>query len=386
MEVKTLQETFFQILAAELRGTGLDEATAAALNADPSALSALCDLSHRHDLAHVVAAALQRAGVSVPDEVQAKFRKADFLSVYRLEQMKYAFAQICETLEAAEIPYLPLKGSVIRPYYPDERMRTSCDIDILVREETLDAAVHSLEAIGYVFEHRAYHDVSLHSPEGIHLELHYSLLRNIDRLDLVLSCAWDYAVPTEGFRYEMTSAFFAFHHMAHMSAHFLNGGCGVRALMDIWVMQHRMCIDFSEADELLDKADLRPFATEMLRLAEVCLDGASGDEFTDTLLGYILTGGIYGTMTNNVTMQTQRSGGTFRYVMGRLFPPYKFMKERYPILKKVPIFLPFGWIVRAFSVVFSRRTRRALNEVQTARSMTEEQANALQMMQERLHL
>ena len=35
-------------------------------------------------------------------------------------------------IKKVQIPFLPLKGSVIRQYYPEPWMRTSCDIDILV--------------------------------------------------------------------------------------------------------------------------------------------------------------------------------------------------------------------------------------------------------------
>ena len=71
------------------------------------------------------------------------------MSVYRNEQIKYAFAQICDTFELSSIPYIPLKGSVIRPYYPKESMRTSCDIDILVKEENHEAAIDVLVQRGF---------------------------------------------------------------------------------------------------------------------------------------------------------------------------------------------------------------------------------------------
>ncbi|MBO4954226.1 MAG: nucleotidyltransferase family protein, partial [Clostridia bacterium] len=36
------------------------------------------------------------------------------------------------------IDFMPLKGAVIRQYYPEPWMRTSCDIDIHVKKDRLE--------------------------------------------------------------------------------------------------------------------------------------------------------------------------------------------------------------------------------------------------------
>ena len=70
------------------------------------------------------------------------------------------------------MPFLPWKGAVFCKYYPEEWMRTSCDIDVLVRRDGLDGAVAWLtKRYGYVEKERATHDVSLYSMTGIHVEL-----------------------------------------------------------------------------------------------------------------------------------------------------------------------------------------------------------------------
>ena len=47
-------------------------------------------------------------------------------------------------LDGANIPYVLLKGAVIQHLYPEAWMRTSSDIDVLVHEEDLDAAVKAI--------------------------------------------------------------------------------------------------------------------------------------------------------------------------------------------------------------------------------------------------
>lgn len=64
--------------------------------------------------------------------------------MYRYKTINCELEQIGKTLEKANIPFILLKGSVIRKYYPESWMRTSCDIDILVNELDLNSAIRLL--------------------------------------------------------------------------------------------------------------------------------------------------------------------------------------------------------------------------------------------------
>ena len=74
-------------------------------------------------------------------------------AVFRYEQLNYENERICMALEKAQIPFIPLKGSIIRKYYPESWMRTSCDVDVLVHEEDAEKAVDVLvKEYGYTQE------------------------------------------------------------------------------------------------------------------------------------------------------------------------------------------------------------------------------------------
>ena len=88
----------------------------------------------------------------VESELLTKFNKEALVAIYRSEQIKYAYTQICEILEAAKIPYIPLKGALLRAYYPEDYMRTSCDIDILIQKQNLKPAVEKLICNNYTCE------------------------------------------------------------------------------------------------------------------------------------------------------------------------------------------------------------------------------------------
>ena len=161
MEVKAIEDIFIKMLRSELSETELDASVKEQLT--PDVVAALYSLADRHDLVYIVLSSLHKCGLKNDDAVYSKLDQKAIMSVYRNEQIKYAYGQICDTFDQISIPYIPLKGSVIRPYYPKESMRTSCDIDILVKEENLEAAIDALVQKGFKCSDRNYHDVSLFS-------------------------------------------------------------------------------------------------------------------------------------------------------------------------------------------------------------------------------
>ena len=137
-------------------------------------LAKLYTLSKSHDLAHLVGDALTKNNIIGDGEIKAKFQNQMMLAVYRYEKINYELGRLREAMNEAKIPFIPLKGSVIRQYYPKPWMRTSCDIDILVHESDLERAVAILvDKLAYKRESKGSHDISLFSDYGVHLELHY---------------------------------------------------------------------------------------------------------------------------------------------------------------------------------------------------------------------
>jgi len=338
----------------------------------PDILASVYRLAKKHDLAHILSEFVYHNEIDIPNELQAQLQKEAVIAVYRQEQMKRAYEEICRAFEDAEIVYIPLKGSVIRPFYPDESIRTSCDIDILIHEEDLKTAIGTLQTRGYLCEKPNYHDVSLYSPNKVHLELHFNIQENMDHLDAVLKNAWDYAVPVNRTQYAFSKEFFAFHIFAHMAYHFVHGGCGIRSLLDIWVMEHKMGIPFSCAKSLLTKAGIYQFASEMSKLAELCFTLNNSDTFSDSVLKYIFQGGVYGSAENHIAVDKTKSKNSVLYAINRLFLPYKSMAISYPILKKAPYLLPFCWALRWIKVILDGKTKRIVSEMSCVNNMSDE--------------
>lgn len=364
MNEKKIQDILMEILCASVGGgpVGMELP-------EGETLRAVYKLARKHSLAHLVARFAAEQQLPVEPELMARFQQEDILRIYKHERMKFSFSQICGAFDRAGIDYIPLKGAVLREHYPEESMRTSCDIDILVREEDLDRAIKCLEGEGFRRGERHFHDISLFSPNGTHLELHFSILENLPRLDGVLGRAWDYAVKGQGSRYDFREEFFVFHIYSHMAYHFLDGGCGIRSLVDIWVMEHRMGADYRCAEKLLKEAGLWRFASEISKAANRCF---TDHDPTDPVLDYIWRGGVYGNRENRISLRTRELGSTRAYLLGRIFPPLRTMVIGYPILRKLPVLLPLCWVLRCFRAAFGRRSKRLRTELTSAHQVSDQ--------------
>jgi hypothetical protein len=97
-------------------------------------------LSKTHDLSHVVGAGLTKFNANVPSELKEKFKNDLVKSVFRYERLNYSYLDIIKQFESANVDFVPLKGAIMREYYPNKHLRTSCDIDLLVKKADLDKA------------------------------------------------------------------------------------------------------------------------------------------------------------------------------------------------------------------------------------------------------
>ena len=360
-----VSEVMFLLLRNELNGEKLPDN----LEYDIEKLFAL---AKRHDLAHLISDALIRNGLvtdKYPD--YRKIRKEKVLAIYREEHRTFNYKKITSALSKAGIDYIPLKGMIVRDLYPEQWMRTSCDIDILVREDDLDKAKDVLVTEGYVTDgKKGYHDISFYNGKA-HLELHFNVCENNKQIDKLLEKIWSYSYSAGGHEYLENKEFFVFHHVAHIAYHMLSGGCGIRPVLDLYVMRRKGFYDDNGLIALLDQCDLTNFYNAVVALSEVWFGGEKHTELTKKMSEYIIKGGVYGNEYNSLPMSIGKKKGKFRYMMSLAFLPYENMCVIYPKLKGRKALLPFYYVHRIFSKLFGKdkkHTREQVGRINAATS------------------
>ncbi|MBP5255119.1 MAG: nucleotidyltransferase family protein [Lachnospiraceae bacterium] len=347
-----VQETFLRIIRLELAGTPLpDDFT---IEDEP----ALVSLAEQHDLAHLLYDGLRKAE---PGTGSHAGEAAWYRALWRVEQLEDEVRRIRAALEDAEVPFLFLKGSVIRSLYPENWMRTSSDVDVLVRETDLASAERALEErVGYIRNSDHFHQVSYTSEDsGMTVELHRSLWVDDGSFqDIVkpLGRVWTYARPVSEGAYEhvLSDDLFYYYHLAHMAKHFSRGGCGVRPLLDLWLLNRLPDRDVPGRRALLREGGLESFEASMVRISEAWMDGRACTE-DDVEEQYIFEGGVVRNDAQSLSAGVGKSGGRFRYLVSRIFPSPTRLSYHYPIVGKYPVLTPVYWVVRAFDIVTQRR-------------------------------
>lgn len=352
-------------------------------------LKELYELSKKHDLAHIVASALLSRAIIPDGDLKNAFAKEQMTAVFRHAQIRHELSRVCRALASAGIEYMPLKGSVIRRYYPKPEFRTSCDIDIFLHPEDVErASAVMTDTLGYKFDTRTPHDVAFYSASKTHVELHFDLIEENEDIRAVLTRVWDDSIEDADFPggRVMSPELFVTYHFAHMAKHFLGGGCGVRPLLDLWVIGNKMTLDDDKLGELLAECKLEKFALEMMNLSDAWFCDAEHNELTREAADYILGAGVYGKLENRIAIAQNSKKGKIGYVLGRIFLPYSKLKRIYQRLEKYPVLLPFYEVKRWFRYFLRKGTTSAAREMRINTSVTDDKKERLRAMCKGLEL
>lgn len=395
------------LIGSEICGNAVCADEIKALSDDE--LKALYKLSKSHDLAHLVGNALiknslldeenlsgdenhdgdktqgsgeNHSGV-IRSDIKQKFEKQILTAIYRYENINSELETLKTAFEEEKIPFIPLKGSVIRQYYPEPWLRTSCDIDILVHEEDIERAISVLtDKNGYTLEKKAYHDYSLFSPAGVHLELHFNLKETRDKIDKLLVKAWEYAYRRDenSYEYLFTNEFFIYHQLAHASYHFVGGGCGIRPFIDVFLLEKHLKYDKNKLDELLTEGGIKIFSDDFYHLSKVWFAGEKHSEITEKMEIFLLSGGVYGNAENKTASEQSRNKGKAGNIFKRIWMPYDHLIILYPDLKGKRILQPFYEIKRWCKLFKKDIFKKSMRELKTNTSMSQEKVDETKAM------
>ena len=133
---------------------------------DKSNISFFVRLSKHHSLSAFFFKAVECTKAQIEEEYLRKLEEAYFFNVRKVAMFAKERKDLYQYLNNFDIDFLPLKGIIIKDYYPDENTREFADNDILF-DETRDALVKNF----FVERHyevelfkKSNHDVYLKKP------------------------------------------------------------------------------------------------------------------------------------------------------------------------------------------------------------------------------
>ncbi len=328
----------------------------------------LVSVFSRQNILPILAFGLKNMGCS--NLLTDDLKKLEAKSVFDYTQRKTSLDEIAAALESAYISFVPLKGSTICALYPEPWMRTSSDIDVLVRNEDLSKAIKLIDEKTsfkqYKYESHDVHFINKH----VHLELHFSLLSSLDKLDCVLNDPWAH-IENKGdsCRCNFTNDFNLVYIVAHAAKHFIKcGGIGIRPILDIYVLKTKTIIDETVVKQLCDKAGILGFYNICCSLIDVWFNGGKRDDNSECFEELVLSGGVFGSKNLRIVSNKRKDSGK-KYVSGRLFKSSEDLKKYYPKCRKYPILVPFYQVVRWTKVFRVNKTKEYVSELKQAESI-----------------
>jgi len=298
-------------------------------------------------------------GISPKSELMLKYQQLYFQNLMRHQQQARAIDEIYRNFEENGIDYLPLKGCIMKPLYPNPEMRIMGDADILIRMEDREKLQFLMEKLGFHEEKETYHEW-IWTRNDLFLELHKCLFAEVERdFAPVFGDGWEKARKVSGCRYALPPEETYLFLFTHMAKHYRNNGIGARQFVDLFVYRRAHPeLDEEAVCRTMNRLHLLEFYRNTRNMLLVWFENGQPDEKTERMTRYVLSGGNWGDEeTGFVTVQAKsgHSGDArARAVWEAIFPPLERMRYSFRILFKYPFLYPFLWPVRWVQGILTR--------------------------------
>lgn len=366
---------------AYLAGCGVSGIVPDKAYCDTLDMSVLYKAGKRHFLTALVGTTLKGAGVKLPDEWEQAISKAVRKNIlFDIERAKlFAF------MEQKGIWYLPLKGIILKDYYPAVGMRQMSDNDILFDYSFCDEVRKYMESQGYkavsvglgnhdVYEKEPVYNFELHRAlyGAMHQNNWEDYYRDIkERLILDEASSYGYHFTDEDFYVYIT---------CHAYKHYAGSGTGLRTLLDFYVYlkAKEPTMDFAYIEKECEVLGITAFEQQSRSLCKKVFNAAAINGTEDLeqrlsaeemdMLSYYLSSGAYGFvergLENNVKTFQKKIGSDskLRYMLNRVFPGMDKYRLYFPFFYKHKWLLPVGWFYRLVRPAFDKKRRKKLQQ------------------------
>ena len=357
-------EQLLYLIACALQGVSVREEVLA--DAD---LKQLLIMARKHSVASMVCMALEKTAIFVNADEAAKkqWLEAKNKTIRKNMLLDAERKAILHELETQGIWYMPLKGSILKGWYPKPGMREMADNDILFDPSGREQVREIFQNRGYktVSFRKGNHDVYEKAPI-YNFEMHVSLFHGTYKeLAAQYENVKERLLPVDGTAYQFafTPEDFYVFVIAHAHKHYSHRGTGVRTLADIYVMDRHLggIMDRDEVEQKLTQLGIAEYERHSRVLAEKlfsALRPLAEIELTEDekeMLLYYCDATTYGTVDNRISNrlhELQENSENIKlwtkvkYCCIRLFPGREFCEFAYPFVYKHPWTLPFFWVWR----------------------------------------
>ena len=350
MQNKMLTKKYFlEMVSASIKGSPIPPC--------PENISGelIYKLSVRNAVQGILYLAVKSGAVTLSAEAEAKLKKSYMAILAREASQQEEIDYIRETFGKENIEFMFLKGTHLKSLYPTSQMRFMVDMDILVKEESMDKGGQLILARGFTQEMNNGKDIVLVKKPFLTIELHKMLFVEDYFMHDYFTSVWDRVELVNGCEYKMPINDLYVYTLAHLAEHYLEAGSCFRPLMDLFLMEQKYgeTLDFDYINQQFEEIGIEKFAIKIRQLYKCTFDDAEYNDDLITMENFIVFGAPVKNADEAANIARTSKSKSKRFIE-TLLPNLKHMKKKYSILKKMPFLLPFFWIVRFFEYVFNK--------------------------------
>lgn len=252
------------------------------------------------------------------------------------------------------IDHMPVKGTLMKPLYPDHAMRYMCDADILIREEQYPQIRPIMEQLGFAEKGESDHE-HIWKQHYLMVELHKHLIPSYNKdYYSYFGVGWDLAKVQDGCRFAMTKEDAFIYDTIHFAKHYRDSTASSKFIMDIWIyLRTYPELDHSYIRHQLGRLRMETFYDNILRVTRAWFEDGQWDEIVERISENLLSQKSKEEKKEEYavaqdTRAAQKEGSLKkarrRNILRRIFLSKEAMAHSYPQFKKLP--LPIAWVAR----------------------------------------
>ena len=330
---------------------------------DFSASNVISAAGH-HQIENIVSYGLGICGVDTSSDEFSVFTHKVMENIFIDQKQAFLLDALSKEFQKNGICFSVLKGPRLKKLYPNSDMRGMSDIDILIKYEQFDKIKPLLISLGMSEMEESLHEI-IWRYDNLKVEFHKQLIPSNNKdYFAFFGDGWDFVKPvSEGsFEYEMSKDDEFLFLFTHIAKHFRDSGIGIRYLIDSWLYRKAYPLNEDYIEENLKKLHLTKFYHNFFATVDVWFEGKESSEITDFITDYVFSCRVRGTNQNSVLSSGLLAKKYGNVISGKkltflrlVFPDFRRMTVKYPVLKKAPVLLPFCYVARWFEALFFRR-------------------------------
>ena len=312
----------------------------------------LFEVCQNHILTTCTAYALESAGIKNERFSLAKEKSIRKNILFDAERKK-----ILQRLEQENIWYMPLKGAIMKDWYPKLGMRQMSDNDILY-DGTYQLRVKEIMLeLGFSCEHFEIGKDDAYSKLPVfNFEMHKELFtpEHAGKLYEYYAPIKQKLIqdPAKPFEFHFRKEDFYIYMIAHEYRHYITTGTGVRSLVDVYIFLKKWndTLDWDYIQTELQSLEISAYEQQSRELAMKLFNRQELTAEEKQHLDYYIFSGVYGTLGNKVEHEIERygKGSKAKYIFRRIFPTMEQIQVKWNFFYRHKWLIPILWIYRPF--------------------------------------